>query len=82
MMTFEQWEKRFARKQKRTLALKIIGVIILLITLFWCIVYLILETPDVEFSWSTKQCVHVIYGDGTTGTCDKMPSRYNHVWVE
>lgn len=81
-MTFEEWENRFARKQKRTLALKIIGVIILLITLFWGIVYLILETPDVEFSWSTKQCVQVIYGDGTIGTCDKMPSRYNHVWVE
>lgn len=74
-------ENRFARKQKLMLILKIIGVILLL-TMFCADVYLILETPDVEFSWETKQCVKVIYGDGTTGTCDKLPSRYNHVWVK
>lgn len=74
-------ENRFARKQKLMLILKIIGVILLL-TMFCADVYLILETPDVEFSWETKQCVQVIYGDGTTGTCDNLPSRYNHVWVK
>lgn len=46
-------------------------------------VYAFLEltgTPDVIFSWETKQCVKVINADGTDGDCNHLPERYNHVW--
>ena len=38
------------------------------------------DTPDVIFSYSSKQCVKVIYPDGTEGTCDKLPKKFNHIW--
>lgn len=38
------------------------------------------DTPDVIFSYSSKQCVKVIYPDGTEGTCDKLPPKFNHIW--
>jgi hypothetical protein len=55
-----------------------------LFLLIWGIViYLILralDTPEVEFSWSTKQCVRVVYMDGKTTNCDVLPDRYDIVW--
>lgn len=55
-----------------------------LFLLIWGIViYLILralDTPEVEFSWSTKQCVRVVYMDGKTTNCDILPDRYDIVW--
>ena len=55
-----------------------------LFLLIWGIViYLILralDTPEVEFSWSTKQCVKVVYMDGKTTNCDVLPDRYDIVW--
>lgn len=41
-----------------------------------------LDTPEVEYSWSTKKCVRVVYMDGTFGSCDKLPSRFDKVWVK
>ena len=38
------------------------------------------DTPDVIFSYSSKQCVKVIYPDGTEGTCDNLPKKFNHIW--
>ena len=38
------------------------------------------DTPDVIFSYSSKQCVKVVYPDGSEGTCDKLPRKLNHVW--
>lgn len=55
-----------------------------LFLLIWGIViYLILralDTPEVEFSWSTKQCVRVVYMNGETTNCDVLPERYDIVW--
>lgn len=55
-----------------------------LFLLIWGIViYLILralDTPEVEFSWTTKQCVRVVYMDGKTTNCDVLPDRYDIVW--
>ena len=55
-----------------------------LFLLIWGIViYLILralDTPEVEFSWSTKQCVRVVYMDGKITNCDTLPNRYDIVW--
>ncbi len=42
--------------------------------------YLATSTPDVIFSYSTKQCVRVINADGTDGDCNHLPTRYNHIW--
>lgn len=38
------------------------------------------DTPDVIFSYSSKQCVKIIYPNGTEGSCDKLPGKFNHVW--
>jgi hypothetical protein len=43
----------------------LIGSLCLLI--WGIVIYLILralDTPEVEYSWSTKQCVRVVYMDG------------------
>ena len=41
-----------------------------------------LDTPEVEYSWSTKQCVRVVYMDGKTTNCDVLPDRFDKVWVK
>lgn len=57
-----------------------------LFLLIWGIViYLILralDTPEVEYSWSTKQCVRVVYMNGKTTNCDVLPDRFDKVWVK
>lgn len=40
------------------------------------------DTPDVIFSYSSKQCVRVDYPDGTHGDCSKLPRKFNHIWGE
>lgn len=61
----------------------LIGSLCLLI---WeIVIYLILralDTPEVEYSWSTKQCVRVVYMDGKTTNCDVLPDRFDKVWVK
>lgn len=39
-----------------------------------------IDTPDVIFSWETKQCVKVINADGSAGDCNNLPDRYTHIW--
>ena len=39
--------------------------------------------PEVQMSHSTGECVKVInYKEKDNYTCEKLPSRYNHVWVK
>ena len=38
-------------------------------------------TPDVYVSYSTNECVKVD-NYGTDYSCENLPSRYNHVWVQ
>ena len=41
------------------------------------------NTPEVQISHSTGQCVKVInFREKDTYTCDNLPSKYNHVWVK
>lgn len=40
------------------------------------------DTPDVIFSYSSKQCVRVINADGTAGSCDSLPAKFNFIWGE
>lgn len=37
------------------------------------------STPVVHFSWSTQQCVEVVFGEGT---CDNLPEKFERVWVK
>ena len=42
-----------------------------------------LGIPDVHFSHSTGDCVEVInYEEGDNYSCENLPSKFNHVWVE
>ena len=40
------------------------------------------DTPDVIFSYSSKECVRVDYPDGTHGDCGKLPKKFNFIWGE
>ena len=58
---------------------------ILVIGLFAFLVYMLIFTsyiPDVHVSYSTGECVKVInYGD-QDWSCDNLPSKYTHIWVQ
>lgn len=61
----------------------LIGSLCLLV--WGIVIYLILralDTPEVEYSWSTKQCVRVVYMNGKTANCDVLPDRFDKVWVK
>ena len=38
--------------------------------------------PDVHFSYSTQECVKVLNYTDEQFTCDNLPKRFYHVWVE
>ena len=39
--------------------------------------------PDVQFSYSTDQCVKVLnYVEGDNYNCENLPPKFNHVWVK
>lgn len=61
----------------------LIGSLFLLIWGF--VFYLILkalDAPEVEMSWSTKECKRVVYMDGTVTNCDVLPEQYDVIWVK
>jgi len=42
-----------------------------------------LSIPDVMVSYSTDQCVKVInYVEGDKYSCENLPTKFNHIWVE
>ena len=41
------------------------------------------ELPDVWFSYKTQDCVQVVnYVEGQNYSCENLPPKYYHVWVE
>jgi hypothetical protein len=38
--------------------------------------------PDVHFSYSTQDCVKVVNYKDDNFSCEKLPGKYYHVWVE
>lgn len=83
-MSFEEWERNHEKGRKMKKILNIIGYF-LIFSLFVFIMYMILEaldTPEVEFSWSTKQCKQVVYMNGEITDCSILPKKYDLVWVE
>lgn len=85
MMTYEQWEKknreqRIFKKVLNTVFMTVLVLALLVIsTVALCRA---LDTPEVEFSWETKQCVRVVYMNGRITDCSVLPDRYDHVWVK
>lgn len=41
-----------------------------------------LKMPDVYFSYSTGECVEVVNYSGTNYTCENLPVKFHHYWVE
>ena len=84
-MTYEQWLKKRKEQQMLKNALNFLGALVaIIIILALCTVALCkaLNTPEVEISYSTKQCIRVVYMDGTITDCSKLPEKYDRVWVK
>ena len=84
-MTYEQWLKKRKEQQMLKNALNFLGALVaIIIILALCTVALCkaLNTPEVEISYSTKQCVRFVYMDGTITDCSKLPKKYDRVWVK
>ena len=85
MMSFEEWENKnntAVRREKILIAMIYTVISILAVAILSWIMFNSLNTPEVEVSWSTKQCIRVVYMDGTTDTCDNKPEKYDIVWVK
>ena len=84
-MSFEEWENKnntAARREKILIAMIYSFISILIVAILSWIMFNSLNTPEVEVSWTTKQCIRVVYMDGTTDTCDNKPEKYDIVWVK
>ena len=84
-MTFEEWEKRNRNRAKLKNFMQVmlaIGAVMFVIAIFSTALSTALNTPEVEYSWSTKQCVRVVYMDGRTTDCKVLPEKYDRVWVK
>lgn len=62
----------------------VIGLSIGVIFGFWLsLVGDILDRPDVLVSNSSGECVDVFnYDEEDAYTCENLPERYNHIWVQ
>lgn len=84
-MTFEEWERKNRNRAKLKDFMQIalaIGAVMFVIAIFSTALSMALNTPEVEYSWSTKQCVRVVYMDGRTADCKVLPKKYDRVWVK
>lgn len=54
--------------------------------LFVFVTFKVIDTaashPDVHFSYSTQECVKVVNYTDELFTCDNLPKRFYHVWVQ
>jgi hypothetical protein len=41
-----------------------------------------LSVPDMHVSHTTGECVKVINYTDTQYTCERQPTKYNHIWVK
>lgn len=85
MMTYEQWEKKNREQRIFKKVLNTVFMIVLVLALLVISTVALcraLDTPEVEFSWETKQCVRVVYMDGRITDCSVLPKKYDRVWVK
>lgn len=84
-MTFEEWERKNRNRAKVKEFMQIvlvIGAVMFIVAICSTALSMALNTPEVEFSWETKQCVRVVYMDGRTTDCKVLPRKYDRVWVK
>lgn len=67
-------------KQEADLLLGSIGIVFIVLIVVW-ITIAYNSMPTVYVSYDTKQCVRVESGSKEY-TCDDLPARYKHVWVQ
>ena len=61
----------------------LLGLFAVASLVFFCMsLHSALNTPEVEFSYSTKRCVRVVYMDGRITDCSVLPKKYDKVWVK
>jgi hypothetical protein len=41
-----------------------------------------LSAPDVHVSYATNECVKVVNYTDEIFSCDNLPTKFNHVWVQ
>ena len=41
-----------------------------------------LSAPDVHVSYATNECVKVVNYTDEIFSCENLPSKFNHVWVQ
>ena len=41
-----------------------------------------LSAPDVHVSYATGECVKVVNYTDEIFSCDNLPTKFNHVWVQ
>lgn len=59
---------------------KVAVVFFLAVMALFVMISLHINKPEVRFSYSTGECVEVLYSEHHT--CENLPKRYHHVWVE
>ena len=49
----------------------------------WAALDAALSLPDVQYSYKTNECITVLnYADSDNYSCENLPSKFNHVWVQ
>lgn len=64
---------------KKHIANALFALVALLLVLLGVRYYL--DLPTVYESYSTQECVKVETPDGP-GSCERLPKKYHHVWVQ
>lgn len=84
-MTFEEWERKNRNRAKVKNFMQVmlaISAVMFIVAICSTALSMALNTPEVEFSWESKQCVRVVYMDGRTTDCKVLPRKYDKVWVK
>lgn len=58
------------------------GFVLLMVVALGKVLIDYLDMPTVYESWSSRECVRVEAADGSPMSCDALPSKFHHVWVE
>lgn len=61
--------------------LMVLGAISLFPAMTLAVFSNIINTPTVLVDINTKECVAVMMADGTKGSCNQMPVKYDRQWV-
>ena len=57
-------------------------LVVLFVMVAILLAFLATSYDDVYISNSTGECVKVVKPDGTLGSCENKPKKYNLIWVK